>query len=395
MDIKFGNRRIIGQKRAKDQVERILSSNRISHAYLLSGPVGIGKTAFALALAEAINGIDNLSDIGEYTSSKKSSWFTHPDIHVFIPKPTTVKTEELRDRLELLAEDPYEVVGFSQRPSLEDESSKNRQAFYPIDYFREDIRPIAKLKPNEGKRIVVIMTQVETMRKETANAFLKMLEEPSDRLMFILTTESYESLLPTITSRCQHIPLGTLKDREIEQGLIEVDGLSPDDAAYLARVSGGNYAMTRFFDIKKLKENRESVVEFMRMAYSQDANGLSTLVQDWHSSNNIEGLIAITNLIEMYIRDLMIFRETQDKKFITNIDQLESIQKFVGSLNDAKLEDMIDHIDSFRSAIRQNVNPKLIFISVSLRFSMLMRGLDPVIPEDTNWQHIPAFVESS
>jgi DNA polymerase-3 subunit delta' len=393
MNIKFGNKRIIGQQRAKDQVERILDSDRISHAYLLSGPGGIGKTAFALALAEAINGISNLSDLGESTTSKKSSWFTHPDIHVYIPKPTTVKTEELRDRLELLSKDPYEIISFSQRPSLEDESSKNRQAFYPIKYFREDIRPIAKLKPNEGNRVVVIMTQVETMRKETANAFLKMLEEPSDRLMFILTTESYESLLPTITSRCQHIPLGTLKDKEVEQGLIDVDGLSPEDAAYLARVSGGNYAMTRFFDVKKLKENRESVVEYMRMAFSQDAAGLSTLVQDWHSSNNIEGLISITNLIEMYIRDLMIYRQTRNKSFITNIDQLESIQKFVTSLEDAKLEEMIDHLDSFRSAIRQNVNPKLVFITISLRFSMLMRGLDPVISEDNNWQHIPAFVE--
>lgn len=391
MDIKFGNRRIIGQNRAKEQVERMLSSDRISHAYLLSGPAGVGKTAFALALAEAINGIEHLSDLGEYKTSKKSSWFTHPDIHVFIPKPTSAKTEELRDRLELLTKDPYEIVSFSQRPSLDDESSKNLQAFYPIDYFREDIRPIAKLKPNEGNRIIVILTQVETMRKETANAFLKLLEEPSDRLMFILTTENYESLLPTITSRCQHIPLGTLKDKEVEQGLIEVDGLQADEAAYLARVSGGNYAMTRFFDIQKLKENRESVVQYMRMAFSQDAIGLSKLVQDWQSSNNIEGLISITNLIEMYIRDLMVYRETGNKKFITNIDQIESIEKFVKSLDDARLEEMIKHLDSYRPALRQNVNPKLIFIVLALRFSPLMRGLDPVIPDEENWKHVPAF----
>ncbi len=393
MNIKFGNRRIIGQSRAKEQVERMLASDRISHAYLLSGPSGVGKTAFALAFAEAINGIDHLSDLGEYTSSKKSSWFTHPDIHVFIPKPTSAKTEELRDRLELLSKDPYEIIDFSQRPSLDDDSSKNLQAFYPIDYFRDDIRPIAKLKPNEGNRVVIILTGVETMRKETANAFLKLLEEPSDRLMFILTTESYESLLPTITSRCQHIPLGALKDREVEQGLIEVDGLDPDAAAYLARVSNGNYAMTRFFDVSKLKENRESVVEYLRLAFSQDANGLSTLVQDWQSSQNIEGLIAMTNLIEMYIRDLMVYRETGNKKFVTNIDQLDSIQKFVKALDDARLEEMITHLDEFRPALRQNVNPKLIFIVLALRFSTLMRGLDPIIPDNENWKHVPAFVE--
>lgn len=393
MKIRFGNRRIIGQQRAKQQVERILESERISHAYLISGPDGAGKTAFALAFAEAINGIDHLTDLAEYKSSKKSSWFTHPDIHMFIPMPTSAGVDELRERLELLAEDPYEIIDFSSRPSLNDDSSKNLQAFYPIDYFRDEIRPIAKLKPNEGNRIVIILTGVETMRKETANAFLKLLEEPSDRLMFILTTDSHESLLPTITSRCQHIPLGTLRDEEVKQGLMEVDGMNEEDASYLARVSNGNYSMTRFFDVDKLRKSRSQVVEFMRNAYSQEAGALSQMASDWQSDNNIEGLIALTNLIEMYIRDLMVYRATGNRSFITNVDQMDSIEKFTGALKHARLEEMIEHLDGFRPALRQYANPKIVFIVLALRFSSLMRGEDPVIPDDRNWEHLPAFVD--
>ena len=333
MKVSFGNQRLIGQQRAKSQIEKMLESNRISHAYLISGTSGVGKTAFALAFAEVVNGISNLSDLGPNTTSKKSSWFTHPDIHVFIPKPTSAKVEELRERLELLSNDPYEIINFSQRPSLNDASnSKNLQSFYPIDYFRDEIRPVTKLRPNEGNRIVIIMTQVETMRKETANAFLKILEEPSDRLMFILTTESYESLLPTITSRCQHIALGTLTPSEVEQGLVHVDGIPEDDAKYLARVANGNYAATRFFDIERLKQNRAEVVQYLRWAFTHDEIALTKLAQDWQSSNNIEGMIAITNLLEMYVRDLIVFKETKNQKLITNVDQLDSIKKFVDSL---------------------------------------------------------------
>lgn len=394
MELEFGNRRLIGQLRAKEQVERMLSSERIGHAYLISGPSGVGKTAFALAFAEAINGIDHLSDLGDQKISQKSSWFTHPDIHVFIPKPTSAKVEEIRERLELLSADPYEVISFAQRPSINDSSvSKNLQAFYPVDYFRDEIRPVTRLRPNEGKRVVVIMTQVETMRKETANAFLKLLEEPSDRLMFILTTESYENLLPTITSRCQHIPLGTLSSGEVEQGLINVDGLDTEDAAYLARVSGGNYAMTRFFDVDRLKQDRDAIVSYLRYSYVQDAVELTKLAQDWQSAHNIEGLISITNLMEMYIRDLIIYKETQNENLLTNIDQLDSIKKFVSSLTDARLEDMIHEVDQVRPMLKQNVSPKLTLTVLALRFSNLMRGNNPFIPAEENWKHLPAFVQ--
>ncbi len=394
MDISFGNRRLIGQQRAKQQVNRILSSNRIGHAYLFSGPTGVGKTAFSLALAEAINGIDHLSDLGEYKSSQKSSWFTHPDVHVFIPKPTSAKIEELRPRLELLATDPYEIIGFAQRPSLTAEhSSKNLQAFYPIDYFREEIRKVARLRPNEGNRVVIILTQVETMRKETANAFLKLLEEPSDRLMFILTTEHYEQLLPTITSRCQHIPLSNLQQEEIKKGLIELDGMDEQNASYLSRISGGNYSQTRFFDTERLKEDRENMVNFLRLSFSQDASGISQIAQDWQSSLNIEGLLALLNLMEMYIRDLMIFRETGTEALIANIDQIESIKKFVAALEQARLKDMIEEIDKLRPMLQQNVSPKLALTVLALRFSNLMRGKQPFIAEEEPWKHLPAFVE--
>ena len=393
MNIQFGNRRLVGQERAKNQLSRILSSGRIGHAYLISGPKGAGKTAFALALAEAINGIDHLTDLGNQATSRKSSWFTHPDIHMFIPKPTSAGIDEVRERLELLSKDPYEIIGFSERPSLnKDSDSKNLQAFYPIDYFRDEIRPVSRLRPNEGNRVIIIMTEVETMRKETANAFLKLLEEPSDRLMFILTTGSYEQLLPTITSRCQHIPLGTLSPKEVEQGLIEIDGIDEQAATYLARVSNGNYALTRFYDVNRLKEDRESVVNFLRLSYSQDAVALSKIAQDWQSKFNIESLIALTNLMEMYIRDLMVFRQTKSEKLLTNIDQVESISKFVSALGEAKLEKMIEEIDALRPQLRQNVSPKLAFTVLALRFSNLMRGSDPFISDENNWQHLPAFV---
>lgn len=392
MTINFGNRRLVGQARAKEQISKILASKRIGHAYLLSGANGSGKMAFALALAEAINGIDHLTELGEFKSSKYSSWFTHPDIHVYIPKPTSIDVSELRSRLELLSIDPYEVINFTQRPSLEKESSsKNLQSFYPIDYFRDEIKPVARLRPNEGNRVIIILSQVETMRKETANAFLKLLEEPTDRLMFILTTSSYEHLLPTITSRCQHIPLATLTTEDIKNGLVAIDGLTTEDASYLARISNGNYAHTRFYDIEKLKADRESVVSFLRFSFSQDAQSLSKITQDWQSSLNIESFIALTNLMEVYLRDLMVYKETENPKLLTNADQLYSITKFVATLTNARLEDMINELNACRPLLRQNVSPKLIFTVLGLRFSNLMRGFDPYISTSDSWKHLPAL----
>lgn len=393
-DIELGGRRVIGQHKAKEMLEQVIESDRISHAYLFSGPPGIGKKAMALAFAEAINGIDHLTDLKGQAFSKKSSWYSHPDIRVFLPLPTTSSVDELASRIELLGNDPYEIVDFGLRPSLTEETSaSNKKAFYSISYFNETIRPAAFLKPNEGHKNIIILCNVEKMRKEAANAFLKLLEEPSDKLMFLLTTDNVESLLPTIISRCQIIPLSPLSTDEIRRGLIEKDGLNEKDALYLSRVSGGNYAQTRFYDVATLKTSREEVIDFLRSSYKQDATLIINTAEKWHGDLSLEGQLALLNILQAFIRDIYVFRTTNNPETITNVDQLEVIQNFCKSLGKARLNDMINEIEDARRYLYQNVQAKLIFTVLAIRFSYLMRGYDSVVSDEESWKHMPSYQE--
>lgn len=392
LDISFGDRRLVGQKKAISQIEKILQSGRLSHSYLITGPEGSGKTAFALALAEIINGIDNYTDLKGAVRSKKSSWYTHPDIHVFIPLPSKVGHDELMARLKLLSDDPYEIVDFTMRPVLtEAESSKNLLAFYSIAYYHEEIRPKTVYKPNEGDRTVIVITGIDTMKKESANAFLKLLEEPSDNILFILTASKTDQLLPTITSRCQQIRLQTLSNDDVAAGLMKYDQHDKETAHFLARLSGGNYSLSRFFDPEALQKNRLELIDFLRYSYTQDVPELLAIIQHWNSSLSRENQIALCNSMEHFLRDVMVYRDTGTEELIINIDQMDVIKKFCSSMKKARITDMIEHLQHLKGLFYQNVQLKYIFTALSIRFSHLMRGLDTPIPKDKRWQHMPAY----
>lgn len=393
-DISFGDRRLVGQNNARQQAENLLRTDRLSHAYLITGPEGSGKTAFSLAMAEVVNGVDHLTDLKGTSVSKKSSWYTHPDIHLFIPLPTSVGMSELQARLELLSKDPYEIVDFSVRPALTDaESSKNRRAFYSIEYYHSEIRPKTVYKPNEGRRTVVILTGIDTMRKESSNAFLKLLEEPSENVLFILTASKTDQLLPTIISRCQHIRLNRLSENEIKEGLIRFDNKSEEEAAFLARLSDGNYSLTRFFDVDTLQQTRTEAIDFLRYSYTQDVPRLLSIIKEWNRALNRENQIALCNTLEQLLRDILVYGETGNANLVNNVDKIDVIQKFCNSMKDALIVDMIEHLHSLKVLLYQNVQFKYIFTALSLRYSFLMRGKPPVISRDDNWKHLPALTE--
>ena len=285
------------------------------------------------------------------------------------------------------------MVDFGLRPALNsDSSSTNRKAFYAIDYFNGEIKPAAFLKPNEGHKTIIVITNIEKMRKEAANAFLKLLEEPSENLVFILTTDHIHSLLPTITSRCQIIPMQPLQPQEIEQALIDHDGKEPEDARYLSRTTNGNYVYARFFDAGRLKQNRKEIIDYLRAAFTQDPFKIIQISDNWSDTMNSDGHLALLDMLETFMRDLMLFQAGANEESISNVDQLDVIQKFCKSLEKARLEDMIAQTAEARKLILQNVQSRFIYTVMAIRFSYLMRGLSTPVEKDNEWHHIPAFL---
>ena len=375
---------LIGQHKVKEYLNSIIERNRVGHAYLFSGPKGSGMLPFALRFAECINQKKDGQEV-------ELPWQKHPDIHVFIPMPSSAGIQERNERLEWLSEDSYNLIEYADRPDSDKERSKNRQAFYSIDYFRSEIRPVTRLRPYQGKKVVVIMTQVETMRKETANSFLKLLEEPSEGVLFILTTHQYEQLLPTITSRCQHIAFGQNTLEDVQKALIERDQMPKDKAALVAKLTQANYAKTKDIDLDLIHQSRSDMIDFIRSSYVLDAIKINSIILNWTSTLNTEGIIQIIELLESFLRDLIVYSHTQSTESLIHEDEEETIKNIVLNLKEADYHAMIDILAPVYTELRQNVQPKLLLTVLAFNFSTLLRGQGPSIPKQRAFLHLPAL----
>jgi DNA polymerase-3 subunit delta' len=169
---------IAAQAPALTTLKRALAIGQVAHAYLFEGPSGVGKMLAARALAEAL-----LCDTkpgegcGQCHACVRVQKDKHPDVRIFAPR---------------------------------DEGNRNLQ----VETVRNEIVPFAKFAPFEGRAAVLIFPEADVsfpeMHPEAANALLKTLEEPRQKLTFVLLSERPERLLATIRSRCQTVRFAPL-----------------------------------------------------------------------------------------------------------------------------------------------------------------------------------------
>lgn len=369
---------LVGQAPLREQCRSILASGRLGHAYLFAGAKGTGALAFALAFAEAIQG-------------SKRSWFHHPDIHVFLPEPTSFSDGARMERLEQLHHDPYvfDHEGTPVQGATKDQERSNLRSFYSIGQYREQIKPVTVLRPNSADRLVVVIHDIHTMRTESANAFLKLLEEPPKDVLFLLTTPSTDTLMPTILSRCQVLRLKPCTQDEIIEALV-AEGRGREDAQLAAQLSNGQVGLARAMDVDAFRSSKEELLKFLRASYTMDAAILSSLIQHVAQGYSLEQQVAWLGSLEWMLRDLLILRETGDTALILHQDHAKVMIDFIKALQDARLEEMIEVVSEVKPWLLQNVQMKLILPVVSFRFAALMRGEDPIIARHESWKHYPA-----
>ncbi|WP_456408295.1 DNA polymerase III subunit gamma/tau [Caldithrix abyssi] len=173
---------VIGQEHVSKTLANAIANGRIAHAYIFSGPRGVGKTTTARILAKAVN-------------CEKG------------PTPTPCNTcPSCQAITKGNAMDVYEIDGASNRG---------------IDEIR-NLREKIRFAPSMGKYRVYIIDEVHMLTKEAFNALLKTLEEPPEHVIFIFATTEIHRVPPTILSRCQRFDFRRMPIKTIMEHLRKI-----------------------------------------------------------------------------------------------------------------------------------------------------------------------------
>ncbi|MDR2693199.1 MAG: hypothetical protein LBB74_03180 [Chitinispirillales bacterium] len=201
--------KLVAQERVKDVLGRVFESGALGHAYLFCGERGVGKFAAAVDLAMAV--LCQCKDAaaprpcGECPSCRRAAAYSHPDLHVIMP--LCLSAEHKGGEGGALSEEGWALASASVRARIDDPYRLPRYdgiPHIPVEWVREADHAVMR-GAVEGASGVAIIDGVDTMKKESANALLKTLEEPPPGMLLLLLTERVHSVLPTILSRCQTV----------------------------------------------------------------------------------------------------------------------------------------------------------------------------------------------
>ncbi|QEL19675.1 DNA polymerase III subunit [Limnoglobus roseus] len=196
--------RIHGHDAIRRQFQAAFARGRLGHAYLFTGPSGVGKRLFALELAKALlceSPLTPLTACDHCSSCALVTAETHPDVHV---------SRKLEDKNE-----------------------------YTVDVIAE-VCKFLQLTPTRGTRKICLLEDGDDINEQSANKFLKNLEEPYPGTTIVILSTSADAQLPTIRSRCQIVPFSPLGAEAITKILAENEITDRAKADRLVRLAGGS-----------------------------------------------------------------------------------------------------------------------------------------------------------
>ncbi len=244
--------RVRAHEDAIAQFRRSIGRGRLSHGYLFIGPSGIGKQLFAQTMAQCLlcENIpdDQLEACGECGPCKQMAASTHPD---FIEIACPEGKKEL----------PIELIA----------GSRDKRG-------KEGLCHELSLRPMEGDRKIAIIDDADMMNADSANAFLKTLEEPPPNSLLILIAENLDAVLPTIRSRCQLLRFGALGTDDVGELLVENEFTTDaGDAAAVAAMSDGSLQTGAQLLNPALRNLRERLYVFLSEPDMEPLDAAKTL----------------------------------------------------------------------------------------------------------------------
>ncbi len=369
---------VIGQKEVKQQLIHMITEQHVPHALLFAGPEGSGKLPMALAMAERLlcqSPTPEGDACGNCHACHMSQKLAHPDLHFVFPvikasgkSSQPVSDEYLPEWRKQIGENPY----FTYQTWLKDMNVENQQGQIYVSEATNIIGKLVNVSSQGGYRVVIIW-HADAMSTETANKLLKILEEPPLETVFILTTDHPEKMLETILSRTQRISFPPLSVEDISAALQTRNGLQPEDANDIARISNGNYV--RALDQVIMNADAEvffdMFVLFMRLCYMRkikDLNEWAVQVSQWGREKQKNFL----EYCQRLIRENFIYNFHDPKLNYMTRKESDFSKNFARFINERNVIPIMNELSNAQRDITQNVNPFMVFFDFSLKMIVLL-----------------------
>jgi DNA polymerase-3 subunit delta' len=321
MSLKTSNWNLLGHEWAVDMLKQHIAREAVRHAYLFTGPPGLGRRTLAIHFAQALNCPQPTAPgepCGACRDCKQITSMGHPDLSI--------------------------VQAEAEGGTLK------------VDQIREVRRTLA-LKPYQSKYRVAIFLRFQEASEGAANALLKTLEEAPEHAILILTADSAEGLLPTITSRCEVLRLRPLPVEVIEDHLKAL-GVEVEKVRLIAHISGGRpgYALHLLEDESALEFRTERLDEMTRLLAAtrvEKFNYAEALAKDKDSMRQ-------TLLIWLSYWHDVLLRISGAQASITNVDRDDSIKSMAEQLSLESARRIVREMESALERLDHNVNPRLL-----------------------------------
>ena len=315
------NWHLTGHEWAVDMLQKHIVHGTTRHAYLFSGPPGLGRRTLALRFAQALNCPTPLKPgipCGVCRDCQQIAAMRHADL-------TVVQSEA-------------------------------EGSILKVDQVRE-ARKTLTLKPYMSKYRVALFLRFHEANDNAANALLKTLEEAPSYAVLILTADSPEQLLPTILSRCEVLRLRPLSVEAVQREL-EKRGLENSRARLIAHISGGRmgYAIRLTEDGALLESREERLNDLLALL---PASRVEKFAYADRLARDKEAMRQTIAYWLSYWRDVML-RTAQAQTPLVNVDRNLEIEDLARRMDLSSARRVVSVFEEALEKLERNVNPRLL-----------------------------------
>ena len=366
--------KIPGLSHEKKRLVDSFNSNTIHHAMLFVGQRGSANLSLALAFATYINCQSRGDDsCGLCSSCNKMDKLIHPDVNFIFPvAPTTkINKEIISDKFieswrssviespHLTVEDWFEIYGF-----------ENKQPNISKDEVRNLVKKLS-LKPFESAFKINIIWLPEYLNISTANAMLKILEEPPGNTLFFIVTNNHQKLISTIRSRVQLFKVKRFSDGDMKEYLSLCQSVSESEVDQAIYLSDGDLNKAEKYLYASNSEDLEKIKVWMRSCYTQNFQEINSQVEWFNSISKIKKRTFLIYSLKL-MREALVSGIDESLSKISD-GEMSFISKFRTTLDSDDFEEIIIFLDESIRFLDRNANPKILFLDLSIKISNLFK----------------------